>query len=311
VTNRSRARWSLAVALAAHGAAIAWTMTRPVRVSAPDGLRAQPIEVEVATEPTPPAPEPLPEPATPGAVAPPQAAAVRVAPRTETAPGAPSAPESADTSAAPIAADPGGAATWSFSPTTSAPAAPVHPSTASPVDGALATATAVGVAGVLAEAEKKAASRARKPFKLTPKDLSLGIVPGGQYASVARDRVRNSLTPLNGHALLEFWTDSHGVVARVRVLNASSDPRAWDELAGELAEDARSSFPLKIPSDADGLIVTVDVTSAMKTLSGSSASQGTLAKALGTLMDPADAILDSKASPQRIVAAKVVGVEAF
>ncbi len=285
-------------------------MTRPVRVSAPDGLRAQPIEVEVATEPTPPAPEPLPEPATPGAVAPPQAAAVRVAPRTETAPGAPSAPESADTSAAPIAADPGGAATWSFSPTTSAPAAPVHPSTASPVDGALATATAVGVAGVLAEAEKKAASRARKPFKLTPKDLSLGIVPGGQYASVARDRVRNSLTPSTATPC-----SSSGPTAtassRVRVLNASSDPRAWDELAGELAEDARSSFPLKIPSDADGLIVTVDVTSAMKTLSGSSASQGTLAKALGPLMDPADAILDSKASPQRIVAAKVVGVEAF
>jgi len=97
----------------------------------------------------------------------------------------------------------------------------------------------------------------------------------------------------------------------VRVLNASSDPRAWDELAGELVEDARTSFPLKIPSDADGLIVTVEVTSALKTLSGTSASQGTLMKALGTLMDPADAILDSKASPQRMVSAKVVGVEAF
>jgi hypothetical protein len=308
VTNRSRTRWSLAVALAAHALVIAWTMTRP-KASTPEARYVQPLEVEVALEP-PPSPPAPPEPSSPGARSPiPQAVASRLAHAPSTAPE--NAPATPDTSAPPIAADPGGAATWSFSPTTASPAPSSLPSTASPVDGALATATAVGVAGVLAEAQTKAASRARKPFKLTPKDLSLGLVPGGQYASVARDRVRNSLTPLNGHALLEFWTDSKGVVERVRVLNASSDPRAWDELAGELAEEARSSAPLRVPSDADGLIVTVDVTSAMKSLSGASASQGSLMKALGTVMDPADAILDSKASPQRMVAAKVVGVEAF
>jgi hypothetical protein len=310
VTNRSRARWSLAVALGAHALVILWPLSR-AHPPAPDGLRAQPIEVEVAIEPPPPAPAPMPEPTAPlpaTATPSPVPVAHAVSQATAVARVEPTTP---DVPAPAVTADPGGAATWTFSPTTAAPSASPQVSTASPVDGALGTATSVGVAGVLAEAAKKAASRARKPFKLTPKDLSLGLVPGGQYASVARDRVRNSLTPLNGHALLEFWTDSRGVVARVRVLNASSDPRAWDELAGELVEDARTSFPLKIPSDADGLIVTVEVTSALKTLSGTSASQGTLMKALGTLMDPADAILDSKASPQRMVSAKVVGVEAF
>jgi hypothetical protein len=309
VTNRSRARWSLAVALGAHALAILWPVSR-AHPPAPDGLRAQPIEVEVAIEPPAPAPAPTPEATAPvsPATALPAPIAHAASPATAVARVEPSSP---DTPAPAVTADPGGAATWTFSPTTAAPSASPQVSTASPVDGALAAATSVGVAGVLAEAAKKAASRARKPFKLTPKDLSLGLVPGGQYATVASNRVRNSLTPLNGHALLEFWTDSRGVVARVRVLNASSDPRAWDELAGELVEDARTSFPLKIPSDADGLIVTVEVTSALKTLSGTNASQGSLMKALGTVMDPADALLDSKASPQRMVSAKVVGVEAF
>ncbi len=140
-----------------------------------------------------------------------------------------------------------------------------------------------------------------------------GLAPGEQYVAVARDHaVRTaSLTPLNGHALLEFWTDRRGIVARVRVLSASSDPRAWSEVADTLAEDARASFPLKIPSNADGLIVTLDVTSALKTLSGEAADRGALSKVIGTVMNPLDAVADSKASPQRIVTAKIVGVEAF
>ena len=176
---------------------------------------------------------------------------------------------------------------------------------------ALHDATASGVGAVLAEAEKKAADRARKPLILTSRDLGLGLVPGSQYASLVRDRVRNSTAPIEGHALLEFWTDRRGVVARVRVLNASSDPRMWDDVAEALAEDARSSFPLKIPSNADGLIVTLDVTSALKTLSGSSANEGSFARALGALTDPVDSLIDSKSPPRRVVAAKVVSVEAF
>ncbi len=86
----------------------------------------------------------------------------------------------------------------------------------------------------------------------------------------------------------------------------------WDDVAEALAEDSRTSFPLKIPSNADGLIVTLDVTSALKTLSGSSANEGSFALALGALTDPVDTLIDSKSStPRRVVAAKVVSVEAF
>ena len=41
------------------------------------------------------------------------------------------------------------------------------------------------------------------------------------------------------------------------------------------------------------------------------ASRNALVKALSAIQDPVDAVLDSKAVPQRVVAAKVVSVEAF
>ena len=82
-------------------------------------------------------------------------------------------------------------------------------------------------------------------------------------------------------------------------------------MADALVEDTRAAFPLKIPSSADGLIITLDVTSALRTVSGALANQGALSRVIGAVLDPADALLDSKAAPQRVVSARVVGVEAF
>jgi hypothetical protein len=177
--------------------------------------------------------------------------------------------------------------------------------------GALGRATSAGVGAVIAEAERKAAARERKPKIFTPDEWELGLVPGGQFATLTRDRVRSSLTPMNGHALLEFWTDRKGLVARVRVLDASSDRRAWDDVADALVEDAHAAYPLKIPDDADGLIVTLDVTSVLKTISGASPTASTFGKVVGAIVDPLDTLADSKAPPQRLVTAKIVGVRAF
>jgi hypothetical protein len=223
----------------------------------------------------------------------------------------PSTPEVPETSAAPVpSAATGSDGSWSFSPTK--PSVQESGSVAATdATGTLGRATAAGIGAVLAEAERKAEDRKRHPRVFTSRDMELGMVPGGQYVPLTRDRVRNSVVPLQSHALLEFWTDSRGLVARVRVLDASSDRRAWDDVADALVEDAHSTFPLKVPSNADGLIVTLDVTSVMKTLSGAVTTRNPLVKALGAIQDPVDAVIDSKAVPQRIVAAKVVSVESF
>jgi hypothetical protein len=268
-----------------------------------------PSEVEVVIEPPAPSAPPVEAPPESPAEAPreelPQSAASRIAPRPADQAGgagheAPSPPV--------VSADSAGSDTWTFSPTRPQSQTELEKTAR---EKAIKDAVAAGVSAVVAEAEKKAADRQRKPLIFTPRDLGLGLVPGSQYVSIARDRVRNSTAPINGHALLEFWTDRRGLVARVRVLNASSDLRAWDDVAESLAEDARSTFPLKIPSNADGLIVTIDVTSALKTLSGGSTTQNPFMKALQAVQNPADALMDSRAAPQRVVAAKVVSVEAF
>jgi hypothetical protein len=309
VTNRSRARWSLAVAFAAHALAMAWTFGRSRPPSDATGAHGPPIEIELADEPEPPVALPAPPVDDRRTEPEPQAVATHVPSRATRA----SSPTTAsvEAPAAPASsAETAGEGSWSFSP--------VKPSAqpGAAVDGtgqaaALDKATAAGIGAVLAEAERKAEDRKRRPQIFTSRDMETGMVPGGQYVSLTRDRVRNSLIPLQSHALLEFWTDSRGLVARVRVLDATSDRRAWDDVAEALVEDAHATYPLKVPSNADGLIVTLDVTSVMKTLSGAMASRNALVKAIGAIEDPVDAVLDSKAVPQRVVSTRIVGVEAF
>ncbi|HEY2511618.1 MAG TPA: hypothetical protein VGI39_12205 [Polyangiaceae bacterium] len=308
----SRVRWSLAAALVVHAVAIVWAprVFRPKAQPAQTDERVAPMEIAIAVEP---APEtPLPESPQPESAPAPTPAHPQPATATRPSSPAPASPGGPVTEASvgPVAsAAPGGAETWTFSPTR--PGAEGGTTGTASAPGPLASATNAGVGSVVAAWEQKAEDRERRPHIYTPQDFEVGLVPGGKFASLARDRVRSSITPLNGHALLEFWTDKRGIVARVRVLSASSDPHAWDEVADALREDARSAPPLKIPSNADGLIVTIDVTSMLKTLSGSNPNDNALVKALRAAQNPVDAILDSKASPVRTVATKVVDVQAF
>jgi hypothetical protein len=309
MTPRSRTRWSLAVAVALAAHALA--MIAMLRAPPPAIPRAQPSETEVELEAPAVAPaateaataEPPPSPAAPIARVASRSVGrdLQAGPAPSSTPEAHAAPQpSASTAAAPTTADEG----WSFS---AAPQGGHGGGTA----GALGRATSAGVGAVIAEAERKAAARERKPKIFTPDEWELGLVPGGQYAAFTRDRVRNSLAPMNGHALLEFWTDRRGLVARVRVLDASSDRRAWDDVADALALDAHAAYPLKIPDDADGLIITLDVTSVLKTISGASPTASTFGKIVGAITDPLDTLADSKAPPQRLVTARIVGVRAF
>jgi hypothetical protein len=313
MTNRSRARWSLFAALAAHALAVAWTALRTPASPRRDHDARETMSVEIAV--LAPSVVEAPAPSEPPRAEPsPPAVATRALPPSATRGAStpePSSPRSAPSDAPPpvASAETGAGGSWTFSPTQ--PGATAAGGSEGANAATMNKATAAGVGAVLDEWSRKAEDRKRKPRIFTPRDMELGLVPGGQFVPITRDRVRDSLVPPQSHALLEFWADSRGIVARVRVIHASSDERAWQDAADRLVEDAHGTFPLKVPSNADGLIVTLDVTSVLKTLSGAAGSASTLSRVLGAVVDPVDAVMDAKAAPRRIVAAKVVGVEAF
>jgi TonB family protein len=197
---------------------------------------------------------------------------------------------------------------WSFSPT---------PGGAATGEGslsgdALGAAVRAGVRATVAEDTRRQEDFARKhPFPLfNARDIALGLVPGGELVTLARDIVRRSRAPMNGRALLQFDTDGAGLVASVRVLDVSSGRVEWDQVASEIAASARSR-PLRVPTGARGLAVTLEVTSALKTVNGAAPGDKPLAKALGAIMDPVGSLVDATTSAQRVVATRIVDVQAF
>jgi hypothetical protein len=138
--------------------------------------------------------------------------------------------------------------------------------------------------------------------------MELGLVPGSALAPLARDLVSRSSTPTVSHALLEFDTDGAGLVASVHVLDASSGRAEWEEVAAQIAADARAK-PLTVPSGAKGVAITVEVTSALKTVDGTTPTDNPLAKAWGAINDPVGAA--TKTPPVRVVGARIVDVKVF
>jgi hypothetical protein len=147
--------------------------------------------------------------------------------------------------------------------------------------------------------------------QLTPRDSELGLVPGGQFVSMARDRVRRGLTPSVSHGVFEFRTDAGGVIVSVRCLDASSGRPEWDRIATQLEADARTAERVRVPEGAHGVVVVVDVASSIKTVSGRNPTDSPVAKALGAITDPVDAVIDSQVPPQHVVAAHISDVHTF
>jgi hypothetical protein len=308
VHPRPRFRWTLVVAVVAHAGGAAWA-SRAAGVyargeGAPSELAVTETDVEIEAPPAEPAAAPadLSAPALAPTLAP-GLEATRPAPgvRGGALPDnglplpAPSAEASADGS-------------WSFSPT---------PGGATTGEGtlsgdALGAAVRAGVRATVAEDTSRREALARKhPFPLSDaRDMALGLVPGGELVTLTGDIVRRSRTPMNGRALLQFDTDGAGMVASVRVLDVSSGRVEWDQVASEIAASARRR-PLRVPTGARGLAVTLEVTSALKTVNGASAGDKPLAKALGAMMDPIGTLVDSTTSAQRVVATRIVDVQAF
>jgi TonB family protein len=303
----SRTTTCLAAALALHVAALLTLRPPPSAkpLAAASGETTIDLEPLAAEAPVPATTTSPPD--TGGAVA-----EGRVAPPTLPAPWAARSSAPAESAAAPPgpAEAPSAEAGWTFS--LGGPAvgdAPLSGDT-------LAAATRAGVRATLDEERRANAAHAGDPLQrvlpaYTPRDIELGLVPGTELAALTREEIRRSRAPNVGRALLEFQLDGAGVVASVRVLDASSDRADWDEAAAEIARIARARPKVRMPGGSRGLALTVEVTSAIKTASGATPTDSTIAKIARAIDDPVDAIIDGKVPAQRVVAARVVGVEAF
>jgi hypothetical protein len=292
-------RVALVAALAAHVGIAAWTV-RIARLRAEAAVpspAASTTEMEVLVEPSP-APSPATADEAPSESEPSRLARadLRPAAAREVA-GAPAESAAAEVPSAEASGD----GSWSFNPSGSA-------SATGPLSGvALGNAVQAGIGATLAQDRAKDDSSAHVLRVFTAKEMSLGLVPGGAWVNLTRDRVRRSLAPDTSTALLEFTTDSAGVVASVRVLDASSGRSEWNDIAAQLAREARA-LPVHVPTGAGGVAVTMEVTSRIRTVSGEDPSRGTIGKVFRAIQDPVDTVIDSKTPAQRVVAAHITNV---
>ncbi len=298
---------TLAVALGAHLALLAWMHRAPAERATPvsDG-RA----IELDVEPL----EPLPAESTPP---------VLDEPRTEPLPSTVAKRDERRTSASPgearttpgplepqTAVPPSGTdGTWTFSPSTTTTDTPGG----GPLAGhALNDAVQSGVRATVAESERSESARRRLLPAYNAHDVELGLAPGSALATLTQDLVRRSRVPTEGHALLRLDSDALGIVASVHILEASAGHAEWNELAGQIATESRTK-PLRVPAGARGVSVTIAVNSAMRRVDGGTPSKTALGKVVGAITDPIDTATALAAHEPlvHVVKARVVDVQAF
>jgi hypothetical protein len=307
----ARLRWTLGAAVLVHVAAAAWASRARSGVVAvrPPQATEKDVEVSLLEEPTEPHAEREPEPRVP------ELAAAR---STDRATARATAHATREVAAAdgvavsstsrehateqplepPRAREDGG---WSF------PSGAASAPSAGPLAGRSVAAAARDAARATLEqerAERPPPTRQVLP-PFGPRDVELGLAPGGALVTLARDLVRRSRAPETSHATLQLDTDATGVVTAARVLDASSGRAAWDEVAGEIATAARAKPPLRVPAGAHGLAVTIELASRLS----EAKPRGALAGALGVVNDPLG--VAAREAPQRVVSAKMTDVAVF
>jgi hypothetical protein len=157
-------------------------------------------------------------------------------------------------------------------------------------------------------------------------DREVGLGAAGPLVDATRQAVSASLVPNVARAVLEFTTDNKGLVVSVRVLDASADRRAWEDVTDVLITKTREK-PLRVPPGAQGVAVTMQVEYKVTLPSGHDAGETALSvlgiplksstaehpihvdvtTVLGGNIDLTDALMDAAGKPRRVVAAWVVG----
>jgi hypothetical protein len=228
----------LAVAVAAHAAALGAIMA--IRLPLPETASAppEPAEIEIAA----PERETMAPPAsvlTPGEGHGAAGAKMRpLEPDSRKAPGP-------DEAAAPPEAAPD--PRWSFSPLALAvdPRAALSPDLVSPRQNAEAPPPAsVSATGGVAEG-------------LAEHDAAIGMGRGGPVLSAVEDAARSSDAPVAGHATFEVVVGREGKV-EARVLAAGGDAAAWRRVALAAAREV-DPRRLRLPAGARGWRVVVDI----------------------------------------------------
>lgn len=212
------------------------------------------------------------------------------------------------TSSAPVEAlapspEPAASGSWTFSPT-SVPPGEANKLAAAALDDAVRAGTRETVA--------EGRSNPLKPNLggFSQHDIELGLVPGSELASLTRETVRTSDAPTIGNAMLEFEIDAAGTMVSAHVLDASSDWERWVDVAKEIVKAARAR-PSKSARGGRGFALKLQVTSTIKTVGGLSPTDNLLTKALRAVNDPLNAITDETVPQQRVVAARIVDVQAL
>jgi TonB family protein len=305
VVGRPRLPRFVGLALLLHAAGALYVIRTGLRASVlPEGPET---ELRVDLEPTepvmpPPAPTDTEEKSAPS-VATELHAAASLHPETRAQAG----PPEAEPSNAPLPAPAdSSAAGWTLSPFASQ--GTVHPGGATPAESAFDEAVRAGVRATVAESAKKK----RDPLKhllggYSPRDIELGLVPGGEFIGFTQDGVRSSRAPNVGHATLEITIDGSGNLTAVRVLDASSDRFEWDDAAQEIMKAARG-HRTRVPSGSQGFVLTLEVSSDIRTVSGLPPATTALGRITRAIGNPLDAVVDGTVPLQRKIAARVLDV---
>jgi hypothetical protein len=298
VTVRPRFRIALAAAVAAH-AWLAWELRPRATAGLPP---TAPMEAVIEVE-APPIEEPVAvaeapvEPVRSGTIAREHAGSASPASTAHVEPSASSSAE-VPSPAPPLAASDEGS--WTFSPTKAAPGGSAIPL-------GLTHGGESGIREAQAEDEKRATARA-PDIHFTPQDFALGLVPGGRFVTMARDDVRRSLVPDISRALLEFDTNREGIVVTVRVLDVTSDRVSWEDVAAALRTEIGTGRPERVPAGANGVAIVIEVTSTLKTASGTKPTSGAFESIVRAVNNPIDVALEGAQATHRDVAARVVDV---
>ena len=229
-------------------------------------------------------------------------AAASLHPETRTQAGPPEAEPSSAPMTAPADSS---AAGWTLSPFASPGTA--HSGGAAPAESAFDEAVRAGVRATVAESAKKRDARKHILGGYSPRDIELGLIPGGEFIGFTRDGVRSSRAPNVGHATVEITIDGSGNLTAVRVLDASSNRFEWDEAAQEIMKSAQG-HRTRVPSGSQGVVLTLDVSSNIRTVSGLPPATTALGRMTRAIGDPLDAIVDSTVPLQRVIAARVLDV---
>ncbi len=194
-------------------------------------------------------------------------------------------------------------APWTLSTTTT----PATPSLGPLVGSQVGDAVRAGIAATVAQsAERKRPPRALEG--LHARDLDLGLVPGGELVTIAREATHRSLVPTNSRGVLEFETDERGAVTSGRVIDASSGNAEWEALAIEVVRLAQGK------TLAPGVVATLQVVSALKNIDGVTQTGKApsvldkLGAIAGAITDPLGTIAARSVPPLRVVSARIVDV---